>query len=173
MNDGGGQHDRLSAAACACSIPDVAIVAASSMRQTARNRESGVVPRLCARTVVLAKFCSDRHLPPPATTPSAGSSLKRTSRQAALWRAFVVDARNGLHWSAVCELFDASFIPGVVAPMYVDLATPELRGGHECRGEQRLQGLVTGYFEPASEIIGHSRVAFSAAVRSSLFSALR
>ena len=94
-----------------------------------------------------------------------------------MWHPSIVDVRNGLHWirseGAVCELFDPSFIPGVVAPMYVDLATPELRGGHDCRGEQRLQGLVTGYFEPASEIIGHSRVAFSAAVRSSLFSALR
>ena len=109
-----------------------------------------------ARTVVLAKFCFDRHLPSPATTPSAGSSLNTTSRRATASRGTGSDPRAG-----------------VVAPIYVDLATPELRGGHDCRGEQRLQGLMTGYFEPASEIIGHSRVAFSAAVRSSLFSALR
>jgi uncharacterized protein (TIGR03032 family) len=46
---------------------------------------------------------------------------------------FIIDTRNGdiLHWirfeGAVRELFDASFIPGVRAPMCVGLASPEMR----------------------------------------------
>ncbi len=47
--------------------------------------------------------------------------------------AFIIDTRNGdiLHWikfdGAVREMFDASFIPGVRAPMCVGLGNPEMR----------------------------------------------
>ncbi len=47
--------------------------------------------------------------------------------------AYIIDTRQGdiLHWirfeGAVRELFDASFIPGVRAPMCVGLANPEMR----------------------------------------------
>lgn len=47
--------------------------------------------------------------------------------------AYIIDTRKGdiLHWirfeGAVRELFDASFIPGVRAPMCVGLANPEMR----------------------------------------------
>ena len=47
--------------------------------------------------------------------------------------AYIIDTRQGdiLHWirfdGAVRELFDASFIPGVRAPMCVGLGNPEMR----------------------------------------------
>ena len=47
--------------------------------------------------------------------------------------AYIIDTRTGdiLHWikfeGAVRELFDASFIPGVRAPMCVGLGNPAMR----------------------------------------------
>ena len=46
--------------------------------------------------------------------------------------AYIIETRNGdiLHWikwGAVREMFDASFIPGVRAPMCVGLGNPEMR----------------------------------------------
>jgi hypothetical protein len=47
--------------------------------------------------------------------------------------AYIIDTRTGdiLHWikfeGAVRKLFDASFIPGVRAPMCVGLGNPEMR----------------------------------------------
>jgi hypothetical protein len=47
--------------------------------------------------------------------------------------AYIIDTRNGdiLHWikfdGAVREMFDASFIPGVRAPICVGLGKPEMR----------------------------------------------
>jgi hypothetical protein len=72
----------------------------------------------------------------PATAPSRGLELEANVKAhdgESRCGAYIIDTRQGdiLHWirfdGAVRELFDASFIPGVEAPMCVGLSNPKMR----------------------------------------------
>jgi len=60
-------------------------------------------------------------------------AAKRACATAGSCGAYILDTKNGdlLHWirfdDVVCELFDAAFLPGVLAPMSVGLGSPEIR----------------------------------------------